>query len=71
MRRAFELYRILLVIAALLFLALEAAQADNARDEVANLVRSLGYGAGIHHFKNRLSLVSTVVLARRCSFVFR
>jgi hypothetical protein len=29
-----------------------AARADEARDAIARLVRQLGYGAGIHHFKN-------------------
>ncbi len=43
----------LMMVAAMLMLVPQASvHAESARDDVAALVHSLGYGAAIHHFKN-------------------
>ena len=47
-----HLNRLTLLLILLILSSLSSVHAASARDEVAGLVRALGYGAGIHHFKN-------------------
>ena len=47
-----HLNRLALLLILIILSSLSSVYAASARDEVAGLVRALGYGAGIHHFKN-------------------